>query len=180
MGWEDMQHTPDKERAYQNVTAKYNHARAVALAGNYDALFTVESDVIIPSMALQRMTNVECGVVYGLYCSRKGRHHWLLYTKPGSYSVKPASHDKAWCKEVWGQVVESIGAGMGCTLIHRHVLEEIPFRCPDPEVANDWYFALDCQEKGYKQMHDTGVVCGHIDGDVTYWPDPDRIVWVEG
>lgn len=77
-------------------------------------------------------------------------------------------------KEVWGKVAETKGVGMGCTLIHRNVLEAIEFRnAPNDEVADDWLFSLDCVEHGFKQMHDFGVVCGHImpDGNVV-WPNP--------
>ena len=72
---------------------------------------------------------------------------------------------------MWGNVIDTTGVGLGCTLIRREVLEAIPFRVVDKWIANDWYFALDVAEKGFTQAHDCGVVCGHIDGYRVLWPD---------
>ena len=72
---------------------------------------------------------------------------------------------------MWGKVVDTAGVGLGCTLIRRDVLEAIPFRVKDEWIANDWYFAIDAREKGFIQRHDCSVVCGHIDGYRTLWPD---------
>ncbi len=61
---------------------------------------------------------------------------------------------------------------MGCTLIHRNVLEKIKFRTHHENlVADDWMFSLDCRMHGFVQKHDLSVVCGHItpNGEVL-WP----------
>ena len=63
------------------------------------------------------------------------------------------------------------GCGMHFTMIRRDVLEAIPFRTRDQMIANDWYFAIDAREKGFSQAHDCSVVCGHIHGYRTLWPD---------
>lgn len=175
-GRNDMKDYPDKPAAYADMTAKYNRGRQMALDGGYDALMTIESDMIIPPLALERMTRIDSDVVYGLYVSRHGGRKWLAFDhitdKPYTgASLSDIPEEAARC---WGSVRETKGVGMGCTLIHRHVLESIEFRCPDTTVANDWFFALDCAAHGFKQVHDLGVVCGHIQGA----PDP-KILWAE-
>jgi len=177
-GREDKPRLPDRASIHENITKKYNDARRMTLDGGYDALLTIEADMIVPEIALQRMTLVEADVVYGLYISRHSRHPWLAFSSlggpPGDYSGKTFTQTPEICPKVWGNVVESKGVGFGCTLIHRRVLEAIEFRCaPDQAVANDWIFALDVDAMGFSQAHDCGVVCGHIDGKVVYWPTAD-------
>jgi len=157
---------------YDNVCEKYQWARRVALDGGYDALLTVEADMIVPEHTLARLSQVDADVAYGLYASRHGRTQWVCATELGKMTAQWLSQDHYRAKQAWGQVIESGGVGMGCTFIRRRVLEAIPFRREPGLLANDWYFALDVREAGYRQVHDLGVVCGHITGK----PSP-RIIW---
>lgn len=162
---------------YLDLTAKFNQARRLTLEGGYDALMTIEADVIVPADALTRLAAVDADVSYGLYSNRHGWHKWLAYDHVhDSYTGASLSDVPELARKAWGQVWVTKGVGMGCTFIHRHVLEAIKFRCPDTAVANDWFFALDLQAGGYIQKHDLGCVCGHIQGapdPKIYWPEPD-------
>jgi len=188
-GRDDMSYTPHTDEKYTNLTAKYNRARLLALAGGYDALLTIEADMIVPSMALQRMSRVDADVIYALYCSRRpgrrvGPSRWLVFSEVSGengngFRAAKAERTPDNRRALWGSVVESKGMGLGCTLIRRQVLEKIHFRCPDPEVSNDWYLSLDCQAHGFSQAHDCGVVCGHIDEDAVLWPDIERGCLIE-
>jgi hypothetical protein len=74
-----------------------------------------------------------------------------------------AAQEQGWC--------EVSGAGFGCLLIKRGVLERVPFR--DAGNAPDLPFAQDCVRQKIKQIGRTDVVCGHIETDennVTLWP----------
>ena len=178
LGREDMERRLPEGEAFQNITGKYNHARGMMLAGNYDAMLTVEADMVVPQMTLRRLTNIDADVAYGLYCSRRKGRKWLIFDRVTEHPFECDYIEER--QEIWGQVVESKGMGMGCTLIHRHVMERLPFRCSNPAVCCDWYLSVDCQKEGFTQMHDCGIACGHIDDDKTYWPDPDKGYWVEG
>jgi hypothetical protein len=166
----------DRGTAYREITEKYNGARDLALLGGYDALLTIESDMIVPPLTLERLTRLDADVAYGLYVSRHGKHQWLAYLTLYETSGTSLSADRINAQAAWGQAIEVAGVGLGCTLIWRHVLEAIPFRWEEGGVANDWYFSLDLQARGYKQMTDCGVVCGHIASEPDpriYWPDPE-------
>ena len=168
-----------KEAAYNEITDKFNRARDIALNGDYDAMLTVESDVILPPLALERMSRVDADVVYGLYVSRHGNHQWLAASRLDERTADYLSDDLEFCRQAWGEVVDTVGVGMGCTLIHRPVLERIRFRRREGLLANDWYFALDCQTTGFKQAHDLGVVCGHMEAHPSpriYWPNPEELM----
>lgn len=157
---------------YDNILEKYQRAREMTLAGGYDALFTVEADVILPSDALLRLTQVEADVTYGLYVSRHRRYKWLAATQLSERVGHWLSDDVQAARAAWGKVIDTHGVGMGCTLIQRHVLETIPFRRAKGSFANDWYFSLDLKDEGFIQKHDLGVVCGHI----AQWP-AQRVIW---
>lgn len=172
-GKEDRRRNPgDELDANRNITAKYNAARELALAGGFDALLTIEADMLVPPDALERLSQVDADVAYGLYVSRHGRHPWLTLSRVTEEVQGSQGMGETWQERsaMWDQVVETAGVGLGCTLIRRPVLERITFRCEDQYIANDWYFSIDVQAQGFTQMHDCGVRCGHIQGLQTFWP----------
>lgn len=165
--------TANLSDGYDAVTAKYRHGQKLFLTGNYDAMLTVEADNIIPRDALQKLSRVDADVAYGLYCARHNSR-WLAFLKIWDSSGITYSIDESTTKAAWGNVIETVGVGFGCTLIHRHVLETIPFRRKDGHpCSNDWFFSLDCIEAGFRQKHDCSVIVGHIRHDrprVIIWP----------
>lgn len=163
---------------YDRLTALYQMVRERFLAGPYDALWTVEADMVVPQDALSRLLSAQADVAYGLYVWRHGAQHlWSAYqaTRGTMCSMWDMDPDAAKRALLAGAALPVAGVGLGCTLIRRHVLERLPFRHGADPICNDWYFALDCQFTGHKQVCDFGVVCGHITpmGRVL-WPDPER------
>lgn len=180
--WEAGEDLPGLSH-YERLVVKHNAGRARVLAEGFDALLSVEADMVLPPDALRRLAGViEDGaaeVAYGLYCSRSSQM-WLLFEAISPTGGTSLSADPARAAAVWGQVVPSAGVGMGCTLIARRALEVVEFRLGAERVfADDWQFALDVAAAGLRQAHDTGVVCGHVlesaGGRATVvWPDMRR------
>lgn len=160
-----------KQTHYENLCAKHNRMRARVLDEGFDALLSIEADMVVPADAVTRLAAVDADVAYGLYVSRSA-YMWLLFEqitpKGGASIVKTPARAAA----VWGQVVPSAGVGMGCTLIHRRVLERVSFRLDAAgPFADDWQFALDVAAAGFRQAHDTAVVCGHVvKNGLVAWP----------
>jgi hypothetical protein len=170
----DHKRSDSRECIYDEITDKYENARRLALEGSYDALFTVEADMILPDLALERLSRVDADIAYGLYVSRHDPHRWLAFSRLNETSGTSMSDEQpGLCKEAFGQVIESAGVGLGCTLIWWHVLKKIRFRRNRGYFANDWYLSVDAQKAGFTQKHDMGVVCGHIQGDKVLYPDPE-------
>lgn len=158
--------------AYDNILKKYQAGRRMALDGGYDAMLCLESDMVVPPDALLRLAAIkEADVAYGLSCNRR-RKNWLCATSIAPRSVTWLSQDPDLARANWGRTFPSFGAGLGCTLIWRHVLEAVEFRRESGGPSNDWYFALDLTERGYRQVHDLGCIVGHI----TTYPAP-MVVW---
>lgn len=152
----------------QNLTDKMNRARTVFLQGTYDAMLLIESDMVVPSIALQRLARVKADVAYGVYCNRHTSHRWLAYAALERSGEGPVARP-----DKWGTVLETHGVGFGCTLIHRRALEAFEFRAGPDDAGADWNFAVDLVAGGYRQAHDFGVLCGHAMSRA----DSHRVVW---
>lgn len=149
-----------------NLTAKMNRARDIFLQGDYDAMWVIESDMVVPAHALQRLSRLKADVAYGVYCSRRSQHRWLAYAALEGKGQGPSVTPE------WGKPIASHGVGFGCTLIHRHVLEALSFHENQDGDGADWNLAVDLVAGDFSQVHDFGVLCGHIINDA-----PMRIVW---
>jgi hypothetical protein len=162
---------PPRDKKIRSIAEKYIRARQIFLAGNYDAMLTIESDHIIPPDALLKMNQVDADIVYGLYCSRPDKRH--LWTLRQGVETGLQSYSPEFMQSVWNRVVPSYGIGTGCTLIRRNVLEAIPFH--GEKMYHDWNLAKEAKAAGFRQMHDCRVIVGHIlsPGHVV-WPDPKK------
>jgi hypothetical protein len=181
----------DGERDSRDIIAdKYNAGRTKALEGGYDAMLTIESDMVVPQDAITRLLACDADVAYGMYIFRRMPYAWSAYSymfEEARMTGIPLSNVPERARADWGKVVDVDGVGLGCTLIKRHVLEASPFRADGGLHADgtrshcDWYFAIDVLNAGFTQRCDTGLLCGHIteldrDGKVNpsvLWPDID-------
>lgn len=159
----------------RNIMHNYNKMHDLVMYGGFTAVLTVEADMIIPPDALQSLMDAmrehEAGVVYGLYVFRRLKE---LNVTHGIGQYGRTKTTQEFMSKHWGDVVESTGLGLGCTLIRHDVLEQIRFRLYDKApgmLACDWRFAVDCCEAGIKQVTHLGVQCGHItnEGGIL-WP----------
>lgn len=151
---------------HRNVLAKYRRAKAKTLEGGYDALVTVEQDMILPPDALAKLAGTAAGVVFGVYVLRHGSNVLNAWQYKGdrnlgmSLSLYP-NELRILRRAGVGRVS---GVGWGCTLIRRDVLERAPLsdgggECP----AGDIPFALWCLRNGVVMMARFDVECGHVE-----------------
>ena len=161
---------PETVNVNLNIVYNYQKAQRMFLAGGYDALFTVESDVIVPPDALEKLAAVEADIVYGVYAFRRGGPV-LNITHPVTYQSYSA-HQSEW-RRLFGQVIECSGLGYGCTLIRRSVLERHEIRSENDDGGDsDTVLAKWARANGIRQMADTSVLCGHKRPDsVILWPE---------
>jgi hypothetical protein len=163
----------------QNVLHLYALARTRMLAGNYTHLLCLEDDMVPPEHALSALLAVNAPVAYSLYCWRRPPHHWSAYRTLHEFDGASLSDNNPWHAQELATkdtVLDVVGVGLGCTLIDRATIEAVPFRCPvGAGGANDWYFAIDLQTAGVRQVAHLGVRCGHISSTPSLrviWPDP--------
>jgi len=176
---------PDQD-ARDAIAAQYNEARRLTLDGGYDALLTVECDMLVPRNALRRLLALHADVAYGLYTLRRPPWEWSAYSVIEGMAAWPLSQVPDVARRDWGNVVEVDGIGLGCTLIRRHVLERVRFRADGllhhdgQRSYNDWYFGQDCAAAGYRQVCDTAVICGHVHPATTDGRPVPTVLWPTG
>lgn len=153
------------------IADKYNAGRARALAGGYDAMLCVESDMVVPNDAAEKLAATGADVAYGMYVFRRKPYCWSAYSvmlPEEQMTGYPLSNIPERARLDWGAVIDVDGVGLGCTLIRRAALEAFPFRADGGRHADgsrshcDWYAALDWMNAGFTQRCDTSVLCGHI------------------
>jgi hypothetical protein len=160
----------DRKSKHENTLIKYRKARQRVLNEGYDALWTVEHDMIIPEDALVKMLDTDADVVYGLYLFRHLTPMLnALRATTGRYAnMSVSAFPELVAKGKRQGWLEVSGAGNGCTLIYRRVLEKIDFHRADGGVPiPDLPFATDCIQNGFKQIARFDVPCGHIKPDGT-------------
>lgn len=177
----DNPHPVTPDAGAKNMLHQLSRARRVFLQEEYEALMIVESDVIPPPYALDRLSQVleeGADVAYGVYRLR-------YRDRPGEPTCVNVLHrlspEPGGCKGVGSPmppeslqsspVVPVSGSGLGCILISRKVVEEIPFRWEG--VAHpDHYFTRDVWREGFDQRADLRVRCGHkTPAGQILWPE---------
>lgn len=154
-------------QAYLNIEANMNKARGFFLRENYDAMFVVESDMLPPYDALERLAMVDADVAGGLYVMRQSSKatNAMVYDPSDSCNLTAIPLNELRDKEL----IRANGVSMGCVLIGREVLKAIQFHAELP-LPPDSPFMRDCNTAGFKTVVDASVMCGHKteDGRVLY------------
>ena len=170
----------DRVAGVRNHLHQYQRGRETFLAGRYDAMLTIESDIIPPPDALLRLAALDADVAYGCYVFRKSpvvnifeRYYADLPGKVAANIGESLTVRGKWQWALEKGVIPCSGAGLGCTLIKRHVLEAVEFRTtrtPSAVHCDSW-FTNDVYDRGYSMMADTRVLCGHKteEGEIL-WP----------
>lgn len=161
--WEVGYHNPYPEKV-RNVVAQYQRARELCLAGNYEALLTVEDDMILPPNTVSKLMGTDAAVVYGVYMLRHGVPTLSAWRYENDHdlgmSLSLYPHEvKAHIKKGWARVS---GVGWGCTLIRREVLERQEIHSMGGGDAGDLTFGTECLRNGFLQIARFDVPCGHI------------------
>ena len=147
----------------RNVLPQYRRIRETFLQGDWNSLVLVEHDNVLPDTnALRRLLETPADVVYAPYVFRHGGglSTWKYISDISlgmPLSQHPAELAKARAAGVW----RVSGAGFGCTLIRRRVVEAIPFRPDTGGGAPDIPFAQDCLRERIVAMANMTVAVGH-------------------
>jgi glycosyltransferase involved in cell wall biosynthesis len=148
----------------------FDHARNTAcdsaLKGNFQWLFFLDDDVLLPPDTIPKLMSRNADIVSGLYYRRSPpiAPVALIDTKPRPTFI--GSFNAGDCFEV-----DLVGAG--CLLIHRRVLEAMKwpwfdwkldrFDIPEQErCSEDFHFCREAKKKGFKVWIDTSVQCQHV------------------
>lgn len=157
----------------EDILHQYQKARQLFLAGDDEAMLVIEADIIPPPDALLKLAALDADLAYGVYRFRVSDVINVFERYPGtprnegeSLSLYPRKLRAA----RRAGVTLCSGGGLGCVLIHRHVLEAIDFRLGETAHC-DTYFNRDVMWAGLRQMANMNVVCGHKNEEgAILWP----------
>lgn len=139
------------DEPYDNITHQHNKARRMVLDDGYDALLSIEADMIVPEHTIQALIDADADIAYGLYVWRHRLKRWSAYSEIGLFGGYSLTLDPDRARQLWGQVVDVAGLGMGCTLIRRNVLETLKFRLYEGKPG-DWLIDAYADEaRAYKK-----------------------------
>ena len=136
------------------------------LDDGFDAVLMIDSDIVVPSNAIQYLTEGDCPVVLGTY-PRKG-------TSDGSEIFLPS--DKDYQEENRVKFADmphgrftAKGGGFGCAFVRREALERMTYpwfqytQYDDGDIlSEDLYFCSKAASAGLAIEADGRVRCGHI------------------
>lgn len=176
---------PYKDDYRERIALSRNIIVDKALEGNYDYLFSVDQDIVLPKDAVEKLMQfnkeIISGVYYGYFMINGVKKLLpLLYGEPtkeefermkelGNLPANVKSHREmkkqfslAELREE--KLMEIKYCGSGCLLIKKDVLKKIRFGLEkdDPTTTDDIYFCNRARENNIKLFAFTGVKCKHM------------------
>lgn len=166
------------------LTKAQNRIRQIMLAGDYEYLLFIESDLICPPDTVKRLLSHDKPVVGSVYnIARDEKFVPCIFVNfrndDGFLGTRPLGvkhvdgkkyYDGSEIQEFFAKSsgLEQIhGVGFGCTLIERAIVERFPFWCDErfDDKHSDVYFYLDLQNNNIPVFVDTSVNLPHYPSD---------------
>lgn len=142
-------------------TARINLAD-IAVNGDFDYVFWMDSDMIIPADALKKMLDADKDMVTGLYFQRRGKHEPVIYSSVGGNDrIVYADYPK-------DKLFRVDACGFGCVLMKKNVIHKLALEwCgetfqPFPGIGEDLSFCYRWRRSGGEIWCDPSIKCGHI------------------
>lgn len=143
-----------------------NELAKKCISGGYDKIFMIDSDIVIPSDALENLLYPQAPIVLGCYKHKyNGSDDYILY-RIGQHDHKDRI-GASYFEDDYRKPVKS--GGLGCALIDRSVFERIEYPWFDyilykngNVLSEDLDFCDKASRSGYVIFADARVVCGHI------------------
>ena len=135
------------------------------ISKDYDYLFFLDSDCILPIGTIEKLAGYDKDIVAGMYFQKKFPHWPVIYkiNDKGTFDIITDYPQN--------QLIEVGGVGMGCCLIKTSVfqkLEDEPFEpmaaTPTCKAINgeDLAFCKRALQGGFKIYVDTGIQAAHV------------------
>ena len=169
-------HVKPKQKENQKYIAESQELiRLEALRGGYDFVMMIETDVIVPHDIIERLLAHQKQVVSGTYFIGEGSDSRLMLQdieKTGKHFRHTVNIDGGYgILKVDGKLNQVLHAGLGNTLIHKSVLEQIKFRWIEGvDSHSDTFFAVDLDMLGIPVFVDTSLHSKHLN---TSWLEQD-------
>ncbi len=158
--------SPKQYISFKTALAKsHDKCRTKALDGGYDYLLHLESDIFPPLDVIERLLQHKKPVIGCLYHIELGADSKLmiqLIEEHGIEHRETYNLDETDLSFVDGKVKQVFSCGLGCTLIHKSILDKIGFRYEQgsPVHPDSFYFG-DLNQNNINVYVDTSIYCEH-------------------
>lgn len=142
-----------------------------AVENNYDYLFMIDSDMVLPrntlTLLLNNLENDGYDLSTGLIFKRAFPFQPCFYVKAAIKTTETGKHVPhlegiiKWDK---GSIIPIQACGMACCLLKVDALKQIdaPKFYPFPEIGEDITFCIKFRQKGFKLCVNTNLDIGHL------------------
>jgi len=146
-----------REAELMHLSWLRNQALEKCVAGNYDYIFFIDSDVVIPENGLERLLKLESDIASGWY------FHKRLPSSGISWKYKNLEeYDHEFINK---NIVNGVSAGNGCILYKRKVADKIKYDYYHGTEAEDGTYQKKAVKMGFSFRVDLGLYCEHIGDD---------------
>jgi len=153
-----------------------NLARKIFLEGDYDYLFSLESDIFPKMNIIDALISHNLDIVTGLYMigSEEKDTRTPCITIPHYIKEKGTWGTRLLKPEEFIEYINQgpklvAAGGMGCCMMYRDVIEKVAFTyIPGHNAHSDVFFFLDTARKNYLTVVDTDLFCKHKNSE---WED---------
>jgi hypothetical protein len=157
---------PKQKDNQQFIAESHEALRLAALRENVDYLLHLESDIFPPKDIIERLLIHQLPVVSATYFIDEGLNsHLMVQEIEDKGDIIRESRNIVGGHDILlinGGLQKVYACGLGCTLIHKSVLEKIKFRWEKgAPVHPDTFFAADLNAMGIPQYIDTSILCEH-------------------
>ena len=136
-----------------------------AIEGNYDYVFMVDSDIIIPDNSLGMLLENNVDICTGLFPRKNTKNKEIEIFKLGTKNFE----NRFTYDDINGnERFEIKGCGFGCVLIKTDVFKKLNYPWfkyvsydSGSFLSEDLYFCVQAAKAGYKIWADPRVRCGH-------------------
>ena len=189
---ERMKWEPDKEHSLQMLANVRNRMREYALENNYDYMFSLDTDIFIPKNGIERLLSYNkdsvgfyvhifpegmqtpCLIKSGEIIMGKGVEflsfkelnaykEYVTKFREGKLTEEELNLKHFLIKDDFRpQLLRMYGVNLGCLMISRKVLEQVPFRThPTFIMGEDFWFFAEANDKHFEFWCDTDIRAEH-------------------